>query len=233
MLFRKVQSRVLRWMLRATALFGLLLASAIGCVALNAPYYSAKYSPSEDASELGRGHEWLVPIEQTEAHTCGFLALSAIYRAYDLDPEARDLRFRLGVDKAAVPFDKTSLGTIHPDLFRVIEQDGFDIEPLDLEAPECRALLREHLRTHVALVLVQRNELHWIAVEGTRGSAIRVADSIGPAVEECTLTSLFEDGLYSVLMLTPRYTGEGDSTLKSHDAGTAEMARIPKRLKEK
>ncbi|MCB1308294.1 MAG: hypothetical protein KDK30_08955 [Leptospiraceae bacterium] len=67
----------------------------------------------------------LYPKVQRDAHSCGYLALAAIYESYGIDVRSARLRERIGTDEPAIPFLTDSNGTIQPDLFRVLEQDGF------------------------------------------------------------------------------------------------------------
>jgi len=70
----------------------------------------------------------LVPLEQRDSFSCGFLALSAIYKSYGVDGSVALLRPRLGTARPAIPFVKDTRGTIQPDIFRVLKQDGFKAE---------------------------------------------------------------------------------------------------------
>ena len=70
------------------------------------------------------------PDIQTEGFTCGVHAVHAIYRAYGLDPEEERVRWHLGVDTKAVFWMEDSTGALHPDVFMVLRQDGFEVTSL-------------------------------------------------------------------------------------------------------
>lgn len=59
----------------------------------------------------------LVQEIQTDAFSCGFHSLSAIYKSYGLDPEKANLKQRLGTAVNAVPFVNDSKGTLQPRSF--------------------------------------------------------------------------------------------------------------------
>jgi len=104
-----------------------------------------------------------VRVEQTLPHTCGLRAMEAAYTAYGLDPEAMDLRYRLGTDFAALPVDPESTGTLHPDILRVLAQDGFATTIVDLEADDATQQLTDHLANgQLALAVVYRSTYHWV-----------------------------------------------------------------------
>lgn len=125
------------------------------------------------------------PIWQEEPHTCGYLSVSSIYHSYGLDPEQRNVRFRIGVDTRGNMFDERSLGSIHPDIFRVMYQDGFVLADVDLASSRAHTLLMSHLyMRHAVLLLIKRPQsgnLHWVcAVDPRDGSddVLHVIDSL-------------------------------------------------------
>lgn len=89
------------------------------------------------------------PNLQFDDFTCGFRALSAAYEVYGLSPESKNLRFRLGTDREAVPIftGEDSRGTLHPDILRAVTQDGFTYELLDPQAEDTVSRLRSNLRS--------------------------------------------------------------------------------------
>jgi hypothetical protein len=129
-------------------------------------YYREKYEPSSMTSMPLAVPVAFAAEKQTEPHTCGFHAVSTVYRAYGLDPDGARLRFRLGTDKRATNFDPESLGTIHPDMLRVLSQDGFDASlVLDPKSPESMDRVAAHLgRGHPVIALVRATGLHWIVL---------------------------------------------------------------------
>jgi hypothetical protein len=167
-------------------------------------YYSAKYSSAGAASPL------VFPIaaepeRQTEPHTCGLHALSSLYRAYRLDPERLRLRFRIGVDKPVSNFFPDTTGTIHPDILRVVEQDGFEAEVLRPSDSATRLRVEEHLRRgHYALVLIRVNELHWVLFTGLEGDRAVVCDSLETEAYDVAFREYLAERVYSVVLIRPR-----------------------------
>lgn len=172
------------------------------------------------------------PIPQFEDHTCGFLALAAAYRAYGLDPEAENLRFRLGVDRVANPYDAESTGTLHPDLLRVIRQDRFAYTFLDPTNATSQQSLCEHLQQQqLALLLITRREngnLHWVAADQCEDERFRIVDSLKdePVWEDDTFLS---QHVVSIVCLRPTEAGDV-ADADPHLDGVAEMNRVRKRL---
>ncbi|QYK46969.1 MAG: hypothetical protein KF838_09250 [Phycisphaeraceae bacterium] len=147
------------------------IAVAIGSFCVGSPrYYSDKYSASPVAYAPLEYPGTFAPEKQVEPHTCGFHAISSVYRAYGLDPGTNRLRFRLGTDKRATNFDPESLGTLHPDMLRVLGQDGFDASVvLQPKSPESLQRLVSHIqRGHPAVALVRAPGLHWIVLAPPR-----------------------------------------------------------------
>lgn len=165
------------------------------------------------------------PIPQLESHTCGLLSLSAAYRVYGLSPEAENLRARLGVDNEAVPLDDGSTGTLHPDLFRVLAQDGFAWSCL---APDDADGLLRHLdHGQVALLLIIRAEsggLHWVLTDEREGTMIRVVDSLIAQPQMVAVDAYLRRAL-SIVALRPA-DGAAMSISAAHQAGVAEMLRV-------
>ena len=149
-----------------------------------------------------------MPEQQTEGHTCGMHALRAAYRGYGLEPDEFDLRFRLGVDTAAVPGDGTSTGTLPPDLLRVLPQDGFAYTLLPLEDAGAEAQLKRHLRRgQVALALVEVTGLHWVALDAAPGDRLRVVDSLSPQPYDVATPQFLGDQALSVVLIEPAAVG--------------------------
>lgn len=184
-------------------------------------------------------------ILQLESHTCGFLALSAAYVAYGLSPEDKNLRFRLGTDRTAHPFDDESTGTLHPDIFRVLEQDGFGFWLIDPDDAHAETMLGEHIRSgQLALVLIKLRAsagLHWVLVDDvpstveTLSPTLRVVDSlrdeptleeIGPFLRQCVLSI--------IALEASGAAGEACTVYKDlYAEGIAEMNRVHGRMKSR
>ncbi|MEM7516103.1 MAG: hypothetical protein AAF368_04150 [Planctomycetota bacterium] len=211
---------------------------AAGCIGPSeAGARNSKYGPVTEASPpSGEAQAPLQPLVQDEPHTCGLLAIAAVYRAYGQDPETLNLRFRLGTDRAAFlgkgPRDST--GTLHPDILRVLEQDGWLVEIVpDLPVGERASSLRSHLVNSPALALVAlepSNDMHWVALDSAAPGSVRVVDSLKEGVLEVPVASWLDERVLSLLLLSPR-VDRSKGTFSAHKEGTIEMVRVLKRLK--
>lgn len=172
------------------------------------------------------------PILQLESHTCGLLSLSAAYRVYGLSPEEKNLRFRLGVDRAAHPFDSESTGTLHPDLFRVLAQDGFNFSLIDPAASDAAAQLAAHLDGgDVAMLLIARREngnLHWVLADAREGDRIRIVDSLAERPYMEPAAEFLSGFVLSIVAMAPAPAARSDLA-GMHAAGVAEMDAVRRR----
>ncbi|MGD9791780.1 MAG: hypothetical protein AB7Q00_14915 [Phycisphaerales bacterium] len=182
----------------------IFLVSLVFCVG-TPHYYGAKYSPT-----TVRVASWAVPSEwtperQTEGHTCGFHALSSIYRAYGLDPGAMRLRFRLGTDRRATNLDSESLGTIHPDILRVLDQDGFDATTLVAIGDGSAEQIRDHLKSgHPVLALIRVSDLHWIVLTAIDGDDVVVCDSLRSELACERFDDYVRERVLSAILIRPK-----------------------------
>jgi hypothetical protein len=212
-----------------------LICALVAVVVYVGPRVSGKLAaPRSDARPKARA-EPAEPIPQFESHTCGLLSLAAAYRAYGLSDEDKNLRFRLGVDRVAHPFDETSTGTLHPDLLRVIVQDGFRYTLIDPASLGAEDLVRAHLDAgDVALFLIARREngaLHWVMSDAVLDHGrIRVVDSLRsePAIEPAG--DFLRDLALSIVAIAPLGNAPELSVLRAHADGGAEMKRVYERL---
>ncbi len=130
-------------------------------------------------------------VKQREDHTCGFCAVSAVYKYYQLSPAESYLRERLGVDNTILPIKHRTLprklkklldetkGTLPPDLFSVLYEDGFDVDWRFTSYETYRADLYRHLKAgHPALALVD-GIVHWVSVVGMDDDGLSIVDSSG------------------------------------------------------
>lgn len=210
----------------------------VGCVGLSeSGEMNSKYGPATEASPPSREAQApLQPLVQDEPHTCGLLAIAAVYRAYGQDPETLDLRFRLGTDRGAFlgKGPRDSSGTLHPDILRVLEQDEWLVEIVpDLQFAERVNRLRSHLVSAPALALIAlepANEMHWVALDSTALGMVRVVDSLQAEVLEVPIENWLNERVLSLLLLSPR-TSRDKGTLSAHKEGTVEMVRVVRRLK--
>jgi ABC-type bacteriocin/lantibiotic exporter with double-glycine peptidase domain len=164
---------------------------------------------------------------QTDDFSCGFHALSAIYRSYHLDPAIARLRARLGTSRPAIPFVSGSNGTLQPDLFRVLQQDGFEAETIHPRDPEDRRKLVLHLyHGHYALALLKTERaggLHWVVFTGQEDGVVTVADSLRRGLQEERLDELTSGPLLSVILLRPGQPAPGSPYYEAHASGLAAM----------
>jgi hypothetical protein len=173
-------------------------------------YYVGKYAPSDSSALPTALPDNVVPEVQTEPHTCGLHTLSSIYRAYGLDGEAQRLRFRLGTDKPFTNFLADSTGTIHPDMLRVLRQDGFRAQILFPSAAGASARFTGHLRRgHVAAALTKVSEFHWVALsaaddgDSAPAAILLVCDSLHEQPYERDIAEYVEESVYSLILIEP------------------------------
>lgn len=173
-----------------------------------------------------------VRVEQTLPHTCGLRAMEAAYTAYGLAPDAMDLRYRLGTDFAAVPVDPESTGTLHPDLLRVLAQDGFATTVVDLDAIDAAHQVADHLADgQLALAVVYRSTYHWVLLaQGDTASTLWLVDSLAEDRAEHDIAEYVENETLSVVLIGPRPASDpAPSRSAQHLLGTREMARAYER----
>jgi hypothetical protein len=173
--------------------------------------------------------------EQTEGYTCGVHALSTVYKAYGLDPEAERVRWRLGVDTKAVFYVSDSTGALHPDMWMVLAQDFFVINELSgYEEPDW-VVMRMHLQSgHPVVLLIKRREngnLHWVVATRTlEDDKIEIYDSLFDEPYEETL-DLFENHVVTAMLVRPM---PGDvmamSSIDAHLEGMGALNKARKRI---
>lgn len=194
-------------------------------------YKSGKYDPVE-AQPAGPAAAAATPVaeKQTEPHTCGWHATRSLYTAYGMDPSRYKLRFRLGTDEPAMRADRGSTGTLHPDLYRVLAQDGFTATPVALGGRGAAGTIDGHLAGgQLALAVVYRGTYHWVLLAGVgEAGRLSVVDSLadGP---EATQTRGFLDEALSVTLVAPAGEAGPVDVADAHAAGLAEMARLYQR----
>jgi len=180
-----------------------------------------------------------VRVEQTLPHTCGLRAMEAAYTAYGLDPEAMDLRYRLGTDFAALPVDPESTGTLHPDILRVLAQDGFATTIVDLEADDATQQLTDHLANgQLALAVVYRSTYHWVLLAPGDAAeppeTLWLVDSLADEGVSQDIEDYVADETLSVILIQPRDPlDDPPSRSAQHLLGTREMARTFDRQSER
>ncbi|MEM9160648.1 MAG: hypothetical protein AAGB46_16490, partial [Verrucomicrobiota bacterium] len=179
----------------------------------------------------------IVGKRQVEGHTCGFHCLESIYEAYGVSPEVALLRERLGVDKPAVAFAKDSMGSIHPDIYRVAWQDGFAAEALDLENPYFKEKLFYHLRGgRVAMALFRKRDsgiLHWVILSELKGGKLQIVDSLYAKPYLKPWEAFLDEEALSVIMFSVAEERTPVKIGDFHRKGLLEMNRVRKRLKKR
>ena len=163
---------------------------------------------------------------QAEPHTCGFHAASTVYKAYGLDVTERRLRARLGVDNRSIVFDSSTTGCLHPDMYRALNQDGFDVVPLDLDSPAHSANLKSHLEAGgLAMALIRRHDsgvMHWVVLGSVSDGAVNVLDPLEREIQLERYQDYWEDRLLSVIKVQPS-VGEPVPVWKLHLRGAVDM----------
>jgi len=194
-------------MLKRVALvigIGFLALCVLGFCVGSPLYYSDKFGSGPGSGIPTPTPMPIVAERQTEPHTCGLCSLVAIYKAYGLDPEADRLRFRLGTDKPLANFIPTSKGTVHPDMLRVLSQDGLRATVLRPSSEGTMLALTEHLDAgHPAMALVKVNEFHWVVLGERAGDAVVVHDSLHDEPYQKRMTEYLRDEVYSLVLVRP------------------------------
>ncbi len=172
----------------------------------------------------------LVAEVQADDFSCGYHALASIYTSHGLDPELARLRDRLGTSVPAIPFLSDTTGTLQPDLFRVLLQDGFHARAIDLREPKMRRWLIDHLeRGFYALALVKTDRpggMHWIVFTSYHDGSLTIADSLKPEPHDLPLDSLVGGPLLSTLLITPSEPQPGSVYYMAHATGVLGMLAI-------
>lgn len=163
---------------------------------------------------------------QVEGHTCGYHAASTVYKAYGLDVIERRLRARLGIDNRSFLYDSTTTGCLHPDIYRAMDQDGFDAKALDLGSQSDADSLRSHLEAGgLALALIHRHDsgvMHWVVLSTVSGGDVSILDPLEPEIQSAPFKEYWESRLLSVIKVTPR-ASEPAPLWKLHLRGALDM----------
>lgn len=198
---------------------------------------SGKYRASVTEQTLSETPAPLVGETQSEGHTCGMHSLSSIYKSYGLDPDVADLRFRLGVDRRANPLDGTTLGTVQPDILRVVHQDQFATALLDLQDPvPAKTHLKQHLHDgHYALTLIRRRQngnLHWVVVSAWQGDQLTIVDSLEDKPYPEPADDFIANHVLSVILMKPAGEDLSRSIFRNNMRGIQEMKNTLKRMRQ-
>lgn len=203
----------------------------------NIDFYHAKYSGPLAPDRPVAFPSPATATLQTLDHTCGYRSLEAVYNAYGLSPERTNLRFRLGVDQPAIPPFTSTRGTLHPDMFRVLAQDGFEYRTLDPQDPATRFVLSDHLVDDIALALIVREQtggLHWIVIDRNgpmaMGETFLVLDPLDPEPRGVPWDEIFTPRLVSLVLISSADQPSTATISELHAAGLKEMARVRERV---
>jgi hypothetical protein len=171
---------------------------------------------------------------QTEGFTCGVHALSTVYKAYGLEPEAERIRWRLGVDTKAVFYVSDSTGALHPDMWMVLTQDYFLVTLLEATDNNAWDKLGNFVDSgHPAVLLIKRREngnLHWVVATRRVGNKIEIYDSLfpDPYLENA---DFMDNHIVSALLVWPTPDGEqARSSIDAHLAGMEALNSARKRI---
>ena len=126
------------------------------------------------------------------------------------------------------------MGILHPDLLRVLGQDGFSYNLLDPTAPRATHHLTQHLCTqNMALLLIARREngnLHWVLTDAHSDGNLRVGDSLKIDVYTEPTADFIKTCVLTIVATEP----EGDDGRESFDVAyrdsIGEMAKVRARI---
>lgn len=204
MMFAREPGRVRLWMLAIIAVILLVPVFFLSFCVGPPSYYRETYAPAGPARPLAIAGA-IAPEKQVEPHTCGLHALSSVYRAYGLDPADLRLRFRTGVDKPFTNLIPSSRGTVHPDMLRVLSQDGFRAALLDTDRAETPARLAEHLDAgQLAIALIRVNELHWVVIAKHQDDRLVICDSLREDLYDEPLATYLRDCVHTLILVEPK-----------------------------
>lgn len=186
------------------------------------------FSPSKVAQRA-------IPEWQAEPHTCGLHCLRSLYRAHGLNPDKHALRFRLGVDRPAIPAISSTEGALQPDICRVLAQDGFTVEQLDLESDNSADSLTRHLgNSWKALALIRKPSnggLHWVVIQDKGSRQIEVVDSQFRSPYEENTTAFLGEKAISVFLVTPGTPNIKKTIKEAHRIGVMAMKETPAKIR--
>lgn len=201
-----VRSKLLRRALLAACIIGVSLVTLLAFALCQGPptYYREKYAPIPTSLAPSRMPATFIPEVQTESHTCGFHAASTVYKAFGLDPGTLKLRFRLGTDALANNFDPASLGTLHPDLLRVLQQDGFNTQLFLSLDDDAIAQIIAHLDAgYPAIILTQPKGLHWTVLAPANPGSCLVVDSLQPQTSTVVTATYLKQHVIHAICIRP------------------------------
>jgi ABC-type bacteriocin/lantibiotic exporter with double-glycine peptidase domain len=146
--------------------------------------------------------------------------MRALYKSYQLPVDEYNLRVRIGVDKPTVPFVNSTMGSIHPDLLRVLDQDGFKYEVVDMKNDNVHLKLANHLKSeHYAMILLKLNNgiMHWVVVSDEKDDRYTIVDSLKKEPHKLSQSSI-DKQLIGVVLIEPQ-PSEGPGMGKSLRTG--------------
>jgi hypothetical protein len=158
----------------------------------------------------------------------GYHALAAIYRSHDLDPELARLSDLLGKSVPAIPFVDDSLKTIQPDLYCVLQQDGFVVQSVKVSGPYKLQSVTDHfeegLNTLVLLKTARVGGMYGMVGNAFNKGMMTIANSLKPIPSEVALDELRSGPLLALLLQKPRQPRPG---LPYHMAHALSLGQWP------
>ncbi len=178
-----------------------------------------------------------VPESQVAGHTCGWHAVRTIYAAHELVPDEHRLRFRMGIDRTAIPGAGSTLGALQADICRVLAQDGFRSAMVDLDADDAVVRVIAHLENSwkgLALIRKPSNgNLHWIVVDQDvgDGASVRLVDSQKTERESIGLRDFLQTQAVTLFLVSPAKDPRRVRIKEAHRLGVRAMRETPERLR--
>ncbi|NNE92595.1 MAG: hypothetical protein HKN23_13190 [Verrucomicrobiales bacterium] len=154
--------------------------------------------PAPDANLPAGLPETIVAEPQAGKHSSALHAMNSIYRAYQLDPVAIELRSRLGIaENTDAIFGADRDGAVDPGVLQVFWQDGFTARIAALQRKRGFEEMRDHLESgHPVMALIQQKEneaLHWVILSGFSDNLFQISDSLLPGKTVSEPARLFTD----------------------------------------
>ena len=127
-------------------------------------------------------------------------------------------------------------GTLHPDLLRVVEQDGFGYRLLDPAASGAAdEVVAELGAGRPVLILEIREEtggLHWVVGDRWEDGRLRLRDSLAEGPIEVDGAVFLRSRALSLVFLAPKEGRGSEEFWPAHEDGIAEMRWVQERLKK-
>ena len=139
------------------------------------------------------------------------------------------------MDNTAYTYDSSQTGTLQPDMYRVLAQDGFEFSSLDVDIADAITNLERHVSSgNFALALIQRREtghMHWVVVAGVQDRQLLICDSLKsqPYLEEPE--NWWKECVLGIVLLKPASARNRIPVWKLHWTGTLDMREAFHRMR--